>query len=148
MMAEAGRVIRERGISILVFPEGGRSLEGLQPFKEGAAYIAIKSQVPILPVFIDGGFEVFNRHMKAPQPYDLKTGRRRKIILHNINILGENNNDNLIQVYSFNPIYYFSYIIVLVKETKIGFFYNLFFADFLYMSSHNQLSILHLCYRR
>ena len=46
-MAEAGRVIRERGISVLIFPEGGRSLEGLKPFKEGAAYIAITRESPL-----------------------------------------------------------------------------------------------------
>jgi 1-acyl-sn-glycerol-3-phosphate acyltransferase len=58
MMAEAGRVIRERAISVLVFPEGGRSLEGLQPFKEGAAYIAIKAGVPAVPIALVGTLEV------------------------------------------------------------------------------------------
>jgi 1-acyl-sn-glycerol-3-phosphate acyltransferase len=58
MMTEAGRIIRERGISVLVFPEGGRSLEGLQPFKEGAAYIAIKAGVPVVPVALVGTLEV------------------------------------------------------------------------------------------
>jgi 1-acyl-sn-glycerol-3-phosphate acyltransferase len=57
-MAEAGRIIRERGISILVFPEGGRSLEGLQPFKEGAAFIAIKAGVPAVPISLTGTREV------------------------------------------------------------------------------------------
>lgn len=72
----------KEGNILLIHPEGTRTSDGqLGTLKDGAAYIAIKSQVPILPVFIDGGFEVFNRHMKAPQPYDLKTGRRRKIIL-------------------------------------------------------------------
>jgi 1-acyl-sn-glycerol-3-phosphate acyltransferase len=58
MMAEAGRIIRERGISVLVFPEGGRSLAGLQPFKEGAAYIAIKAGVPVVPIALAGTLEV------------------------------------------------------------------------------------------
>ena len=57
-MAEAGRIIRERGISVLVFPEGGRSLEGLQEFKEGAAYIAIEAGVPAVPVALEGTLEV------------------------------------------------------------------------------------------
>lgn len=54
-MNEAGRVIRERGISVLVFPEGGRTRDGnLQPFKEGGFYIAIKAGAPVLPVAIQG----------------------------------------------------------------------------------------------
>ena len=42
-MMEAARIIRERGVSVLNFPEGGRSAEGLREFKEGPAYIAIKA---------------------------------------------------------------------------------------------------------
>lgn len=57
-MAEAGRIIREKGISVLIFPEGGRSLVGLKEFREGAAYIAIKAGVPVVPVAISGTLEV------------------------------------------------------------------------------------------
>jgi len=39
---------------VLLFPEGGRSAEGLRDFKEGAVYIAIKAGVPIVPVAIVG----------------------------------------------------------------------------------------------
>jgi 1-acyl-sn-glycerol-3-phosphate acyltransferase len=61
-MAEAARIIRERGTSVLVFPEGGRSLTGLQPFKEGAAYIAIRAGVPVLPVALIGTIDVLPMH--------------------------------------------------------------------------------------
>ena len=58
-MAEAGRIIRENGISVLIFPEGGRSLDAkLHEFKEGAAYIAIKAGVPAVPVGLIGVLEV------------------------------------------------------------------------------------------
>jgi 1-acyl-sn-glycerol-3-phosphate acyltransferase len=57
-MAETARIIRERGVSALVFPEGGRSEGELQEFKDGAAYIAIKAGVPIVPVTIQGTREV------------------------------------------------------------------------------------------
>jgi len=57
-MSEAARIIRERGVSILIFPEGGRSQGQLQEFKEGAAYIAIKAQVPLVPVAIVGTREI------------------------------------------------------------------------------------------
>ena len=49
-MSEGARLIRERGVSVLLFPEGGRSEKTMQPFKEGAAYIAIKAEVPAVPV--------------------------------------------------------------------------------------------------
>lgn len=54
-MTEAARIVRERGISVLIFPEGGRSASGeLQEFRDGAAYIAIKAGVPLVPVAIAG----------------------------------------------------------------------------------------------
>jgi 1-acyl-sn-glycerol-3-phosphate acyltransferase len=53
-MSEGARIIAERRISVVLFPEGGRSATGLRPFKEGAAYIAIKSGVPMVPVAIVG----------------------------------------------------------------------------------------------
>jgi 1-acyl-sn-glycerol-3-phosphate acyltransferase len=49
-MSEGAKLMRERGVSVLLFPEGGRSPTGLRPFKEGAAYIAIKAGVPVVPV--------------------------------------------------------------------------------------------------
>ena len=53
-MSEGARIISRRRISVLLFPEGGRSADGLRPFKEGAAYIAIKAGVPVVPVAIVG----------------------------------------------------------------------------------------------
>lgn len=53
-MSEGARIVAERGISVLLFPEGGRTPEGLRPFKEGAAYIAIKAGVPVVPMAIIG----------------------------------------------------------------------------------------------
>lgn len=49
-MSEGAKLIRQRGVSVLLFPEGGRTETGIRPFKEGAAYIAIKAGVPVLPV--------------------------------------------------------------------------------------------------
>jgi 1-acyl-sn-glycerol-3-phosphate acyltransferase len=53
-MTEAARIIIERPISVLLFPEGGRTKQGLREFKEGAAYIAIKSGVPVVPIALAG----------------------------------------------------------------------------------------------
>ena len=54
-MTLAAEIIREKHISVLVFPEGGRSQDGaLQEFKEGAAFIGIKAGVPVVPVALIG----------------------------------------------------------------------------------------------
>jgi 1-acyl-sn-glycerol-3-phosphate acyltransferase len=53
-MSEGARMIAGRGVSVLLFPEGGRSPEGLREFKEGAAYIAIKAGVPVVPIVLVG----------------------------------------------------------------------------------------------
>src|SRR5579862_3561940 len=57
-MTTAAAVIQRRGISMLIFPEGGRSDGVLQPFKEGGAFIAIKAGVPLLPIALIGTREV------------------------------------------------------------------------------------------
>ena len=58
-MSDAARIIRERGVSVLLFPEGGRSADDkLQEFREGAAYIAIKAGVPAVPIAMTGTREV------------------------------------------------------------------------------------------
>jgi len=53
-MSAGAQAVRERGISLLLFPEGGRSPTGLRKFREGAAFIAIKAGVPVVPVAIVG----------------------------------------------------------------------------------------------
>jgi 1-acyl-sn-glycerol-3-phosphate acyltransferase len=59
MMNTAAQMVRERGISLLIFPEGGRSRDGsLGEFKEGGAYIAIQAGVPLVPVALMGTRDV------------------------------------------------------------------------------------------
>ena len=58
-MQRAAEVIQQKRISLLIFPEGGRSHDGvLRPFKEGGAYIAIKAGVPLVPLALIGTREV------------------------------------------------------------------------------------------
>jgi 1-acyl-sn-glycerol-3-phosphate acyltransferase len=57
-MSDGAKLIRERGLSVLLFPEGGRSTDSLQDFKEGAAYVAIKAGVPVIPIAMTGTREV------------------------------------------------------------------------------------------
>ena len=49
-MGEGARIVSERGVSLLLFPEGGRTPKQMRPFREGAAYIAIKAGVPAVPI--------------------------------------------------------------------------------------------------
>jgi 1-acyl-sn-glycerol-3-phosphate acyltransferase len=53
-MTEGARIVAARATSVLLFPEGGRCPEGLREFKEGAAYIAIKAGVPVVPMALVG----------------------------------------------------------------------------------------------
>jgi 1-acyl-sn-glycerol-3-phosphate acyltransferase len=62
-MTLAADIIRSRNISILIFPEGGRADDGiLQPFKDGASFIAIKAGVPVVPLAISGTREILAMH--------------------------------------------------------------------------------------
>jgi 1-acyl-sn-glycerol-3-phosphate acyltransferase len=68
-MNDAAQAIRERSISMLIFPEGGRSDGMLRPFKEGGAYIAIKAQVPLLPIALVGTRGVMPMHSPVIHPF-------------------------------------------------------------------------------
>ena len=61
-LTEASRVIREHNLSVLIFPEGGRTEGKLEPFKEGAAYVAIKSGLTIIPIAVIGTREAMPMH--------------------------------------------------------------------------------------
>src|SRR5579862_6500632 len=71
-MSDGAKWIRERHISVLLFPEGGRSEEGIRPFKEGAAYIAIKAGVPVVPVGLINMRAVLPMHSLLLRPAHVK----------------------------------------------------------------------------
>lgn len=51
------------GISIVIFPEGTRSLTGaIGKFKTGAFQLAVKTDKPLLPVLIDGTGDILPKH--------------------------------------------------------------------------------------
>jgi 1-acyl-sn-glycerol-3-phosphate acyltransferase len=54
----AGDALR-KGVPLVIFPEGGRSATGqLQNFMNGAFYVAIRAQAPVVPVAIVGTYEL------------------------------------------------------------------------------------------
>lgn len=59
----------DEGNSLLIFPEGGRSPDGWgQPFKGGAAYLALRCEVPIVPVYLAGTGHVWRKGQRLPKP--------------------------------------------------------------------------------
>jgi 1-acyl-sn-glycerol-3-phosphate acyltransferase len=64
----AARRVSE-GMSVLLFPEGGRSPDGrIGEFKPGAAYIAIKAGVPIVPFGIVGTRRIHTKGSPVLRP--------------------------------------------------------------------------------
>jgi 1-acyl-sn-glycerol-3-phosphate acyltransferase len=68
-MQLAAEKIQEKKISLLIFPEGGRSHDGkLRAFKEGGAYIAIRAGAPVVPLVLIGTREVLPYGGGVPMP--------------------------------------------------------------------------------
>jgi len=62
MMAACGDAL-ESGNSILIFPEGTRSLDGeLRAFRHGAFTLALRHHVSILPIVLDGTLDALPKH--------------------------------------------------------------------------------------
>ncbi len=57
------------GLNVFVFPEGGRTMDGqLQPFLNGAAFLAIRAQVPLVPVALIGVHDLLPPHTRHFYP--------------------------------------------------------------------------------
>jgi 1-acyl-sn-glycerol-3-phosphate acyltransferase len=60
------------GQSFLIYPEGTRSPDGrLQPFKKGAAVMAINSGVPIVPVACSGAHRIMEKRKLNIEPGEI-----------------------------------------------------------------------------
>jgi 1-acyl-sn-glycerol-3-phosphate acyltransferase len=61
------------GMPLFVFPEGGRTSTGeLQAFLSGAAYLAIRAQVPLVPIALSGVYDLLPIHTRHLYPGELK----------------------------------------------------------------------------
>lgn len=57
------------GMSVVVFPEGSRTPDGkLHRFKRGAYLLATEFNLPVVPVTIDGAYDVMPRSARLPRP--------------------------------------------------------------------------------
>ena len=61
----ATEMIKQKGFSFLIFPEGTRSLDGnLQKFKRGGFFLSVNRQTPIVPMTIQGSYELMPKGSK------------------------------------------------------------------------------------
>ena len=62
-----------QGSILVLYPEGERTNDGnLRLFRKGAAILSIHAHAPIVPVAIEGFYEVWPRHKKFPKPGSLQ----------------------------------------------------------------------------
>lgn len=93
-LTEAKKVMDNKKISVLVFPEGTRSETGeVQSFKRGAFYLAAHSGYPIVPITINGTKKVLPKgtfklksgtiylHFDKPIPTDNINSKQDEIAL-------------------------------------------------------------------
>jgi len=92
-MRVAGERMKRDRLSLGLFPEGTRSPTGsLRAFKRGTFGLAIGTQVPIVPLAVDGGYRVSTRgriragwmdvSLGAPMPTEGKTAEDRDEVLN------------------------------------------------------------------
>jgi len=75
-LAGGVRALRS-GMPLFVFPEGGRTPDGeLQTFLSGAAFLAIRAQVPLVPLALTGVYDLLPIHTRHlyPGPLTLRVG--------------------------------------------------------------------------
>lgn len=67
--ADQAAELLDEGWSMVIFPEGGRSPDGWgHPFRGGAAYLAIRCGVPVVPVHLAGTGRILPKGKNRPKP--------------------------------------------------------------------------------
>jgi long-chain acyl-CoA synthetase len=70
--AYAGESV-DRGYSVLVFPEGHHTTDGkMRPFRAGVGLLVNDLGIPVVPMRIDGLFEVKQKGKRTARPFQIK----------------------------------------------------------------------------
>ena len=76
---EQARNVLQNGVSLAVFPEGARSFTGhMGKFRRGAFQLADELRLPVVPVTIDGSFDVLPRQ----KGINFVTWHRLRLVIH------------------------------------------------------------------
>jgi len=77
--AYAGESV-DRGYSVLVFPEGHHTTDGkMRPFRAGVGLLVNDLGIPVVPMRIDGLFEVKQKGKRTARPFQIKVRIGQKI---------------------------------------------------------------------
>ena len=76
---EQGRQVLRHGVSLVVFPEGARTFTGhMAKFRRGAFQLADELRLPVVPVTIDGSFDVLPRQ----RGFSFVTWHPLRLVIH------------------------------------------------------------------
>ncbi|MBR5051834.1 MAG: 1-acyl-sn-glycerol-3-phosphate acyltransferase [Bacteroidaceae bacterium] len=76
---EQAEQVLKHGVSLVVFPEGARSFTGhMAKFRRGAFQLADELHLPVVPVTIDGSFDVLPRQ----KGINFVTWHRLRLVIH------------------------------------------------------------------
>ncbi len=79
--------VLRKGKSLQVFPEGGRSYDGeLMEFKKGVGILALELNLPVVPAYIEGSFDVLPRGKKWPKFHEVRITFGRPMYPSDLNL--------------------------------------------------------------
>ncbi len=65
---------------VIIHPEGTRSEDGVfRKIKSGAGALAVETDTPVIPVYIDGAYNIFPKSGKMPKLYDWKHNKKYRL---------------------------------------------------------------------
>ncbi len=75
----------QQGKALLMFPEGQRTHSGkMQAIAPGAALIVKRAKVPIVPIAIEGAFDVWPKHRMLPRTGKVRINFGKPVMMHHL----------------------------------------------------------------